>query len=344
MPGETKPTRPTPGTPRRSALETIVHASAAAIILEDPDGRIVTWNPAAEKIFGYPEAEAIGRPISFMIPAERADEFRCNVGRLERGERVEDYETVRLHRDGTLVDVALTLSRVLDDTGRASGLCAIYYDIRPRKEMEQRMAELLERERQRVGRELHDTLGQQLTAVGMLVSSLKAQSSRGPERLDAIARLEQTVEESKGQLRSMMAGVFPVAVDQERLTWSLHDLAHETSRIYGQACRFEDGHAAQVEDGFVATQVFLIAREAVHNAVRHARAKEIVIRLDGEDALHLSVRDDGCGLPETLDDTSTMGMRIMRYRSGLIGGRLQVESGPGGGTRVTLTRRAATRR
>ena len=181
----------------------------AAIVLQDIDGTVRSWNRGAEKLFGHAADDAIGLNIvDVLLPAERRDEFRMNLERLQRDEPVEDFETVRLHKDGSRVDVSLTVSFVTDDAGRASGLCAIYTDIRPRKMMEQQMADLLEKERQRVGRELHDTLGQQLTAVGMLVSSLRTQVGRSPDRTAALARLEQTVEESKGQLRSLIAGVF----------------------------------------------------------------------------------------------------------------------------------------
>ena len=325
----------------KGRLAAVVESNTTAIILLDPDGTVRNWNRGAQKLFGFTPKDVIGRSIgSFLLPPERQGEFRKNVERLSRDEVVEDFETVRLHRDGSRIDVAVTMSMVTDDSGRSPGVFAIYYDIRPRKEMDAQMADLLERERQRVGRELHDTLGQQLTAVGMLVSSLRSQGGHGEERAGALAQLERTVEESKGQLRSLIAGVFPVAVDPERLMWSLRDLAHATSRLYGLQCRIDEGDgAAEIEDGFVATQIFLIAREAVHNAVRHAQAKTIVIRLDGHnDETRLTVIDDGRGLPPTVDETATMGLRIMRYRSGLVGGRLTIETPPGGGTAVTLVR------
>lgn len=320
----------------RNSLEAIVESTAAAILLIDLDGTIRRWNRAAEKLYGYAAPEAVGLHIDILLPPERKEEFRDELVRLGHDERVEGWETVRMHHDGTRIDVALTVSLVKDDTGRATGLCAIYYDIRPRKRLEQQMAELLEQERQRVGRELHDTLGQQLTGVGLLVTSLKAQLGQGSRHDAAVAHLEQAVDQSKAQLRSLIAGTFPVEVDAERLTWALRDLAHETSRRYGLNCRFEDGQAVPIEDSFVATQLFLIAREAVHNAVRHAQAKEIVILLEREGGARLSVRDDGRGMPATVDESATMGLRIMRYRSGLIGGRLHVESRPEGGTVLTM--------
>jgi two-component system CheB/CheR fusion protein len=321
----------------RARLAAVVQSSSTAILVLDFDGTIRTWNAGAEKLFGHAPAEAIGRPVEMLLPAERASEFRDNVARLMRGEPVEDFETVLLHRNGTRVDVALTISAVTDAAGHSSGLCAIFTDIRPRKELEAQMAELLERERQRVGRELHDTLGQQLTAVGMLVSSLKSQAARGEEGSASLVRLEQTVEESKVQLRSIIAGVFPVTVDPERLTWALRDLAHETTRLYGLTCSFEEeGPGPVAEDGFVATQLYLIAREAVHNAVRHAQARELAIRLETGAGTRLSVSDDGQGMPENVDRMATMGLRIMRYRSGVIGGRLRIEPRPGGGTVATV--------
>jgi PAS domain S-box-containing protein len=321
----------------RTQFAAIVQSSGAGILLMDLDGTIRNWNPGAERLFGYTVADAIGRSVEILLPPERQEEFPNEVNRLLRNEPMEDFETVRLHRNGTRIDVALTVSLVREGT-RPTGLCVIYTDIRPRKRLEQKVAELLEQEHQRVGRELHDTLGQQLTAVGMLVSSLKTQLGPRSGQSEAVSRLEQAVELSKVQLRSLIAGTFPVAVDAERLTWVLRDLAHETSRIYGVPCRFEGGEVT-LDDPFAATQLFLTAREAVHNAVRHAKAQEIVIRLEGDGRIGLSVHDNGRGIPSEVDESETMGLRIMRYRCGLIGARLLIEPNPAGGTVVTIALR-----
>ena len=120
----------------RARLAAIIESSDDAIVSKTLDGVIRTWNAGAERLFGYPPAEAVGRPISLIIPPDRLDEERAIVERLRRGERVEHYETVRLARDGRRLDVSLTVSPLRDPDGRVVGASKIARDITGRKRAE----------------------------------------------------------------------------------------------------------------------------------------------------------------------------------------------------------------
>src|SRR5581483_11894872 len=98
----------------RSLLAAVVESSEDAIVSKTLDGRILTWNLAAERLFGYPADEAVGRPITLLIPPDRLDEERMILDRVRQGRRLERYETVRVTRDGQLIDVSLTISPVRD--------------------------------------------------------------------------------------------------------------------------------------------------------------------------------------------------------------------------------------
>jgi PAS domain S-box-containing protein len=139
-------------TAERDALQlvSIVESSDDAIISKDLDGVIQTWNAAAEHLFGYTAEEAVGQPVTMLIPAERQDEEPGILARIRRGERIHHYETVRRRKDGSLVDISLTVSPVRDDKGRIVGASKIARDITERKEAqlklqqsEQRLQELL---------------------------------------------------------------------------------------------------------------------------------------------------------------------------------------------------------
>jgi PAS domain S-box-containing protein len=136
----------------RDALQlvSIVESSDDAIISKDLDGVIQTWNAAAEHLFGYTAEEAVGQPVTMLIPAERQDEEPGILARIRRGERIHHYETVRRRKDGSLVDISLTVSPVRGDSGRIVGASKIARDITERKEVqlklqqsEQRLQELL---------------------------------------------------------------------------------------------------------------------------------------------------------------------------------------------------------
>jgi PAS domain S-box-containing protein len=127
----------------RSALQlvSIVESSDDAIVSKDLDGVIQTWNAAAEHLFGYTEAEAVGQAVAMLIPADRPDEEPGILARLRRGERIHHYETVRRRKDGSLVDISLTVSPMRDGTGKIIGASKIARNITERKEAQRKLLE-----------------------------------------------------------------------------------------------------------------------------------------------------------------------------------------------------------
>ena len=119
-------------------LASIIESSDDAIISKDADGMITSWNPAAERIFGYTAQEVIGRSVTMLIPQERHDEEPGILERIRSGERIDHYETVRRRKDGTPVEISLTVSPIRDDKGRIVGASKIARDITERKQAEKR--------------------------------------------------------------------------------------------------------------------------------------------------------------------------------------------------------------
>jgi PAS domain S-box-containing protein len=129
---------PMPEPPVASWLAAIVESSDDAIVSKTLEGTITSWNPAAERLFGYTAEEVIGRPISILAPPDRENEMPANLERIRRGEKVNRYETVRRRKDGSLVDISLTASPIRDATGRIVGASKIARDITARKQAEER--------------------------------------------------------------------------------------------------------------------------------------------------------------------------------------------------------------
>jgi signal transduction histidine kinase len=162
--------------------------------------------------------------------------------------------------------------------------------------------------------------------------------SRFLPEADATAEIVDLIRVAQEQARALMQGLHPVEVDAAGLTAALDQLASATERRSGIKCTFQCDHPVFVADNDVAIHMFRIAQEAVTNAVRHARAERIEIRLEnGENGLTLQVSDDGIGIPGDLNGATGMGLRIMRHRAGTIAGRLDVRPGTTGGTIVTCT-------
>lgn len=129
----------------RLRLAAIVESSEDAIISKDLDGTITSWNRGAEKLYGYAAEEIVGRPISVLIAPGREDDFPVIMERLARGERIEQYETVRVCKDGRLVDVSLTVSRIRDAAGKIQGASKMARDITQRKRAEDALRRQTER-------------------------------------------------------------------------------------------------------------------------------------------------------------------------------------------------------
>ena len=286
-------------------------------------------------MYGYTREETVGRNITVLHPPERGQEFKQICARVQNGESVRGFETVRLHKDGTPIAVALTASFVESAERNAPTLSLIMHDVRERKQHEQDLASITEQERQRLGRELHDTVGQEVSATSMLVTTLAKQLGEDSASSRLIAQIESHVNQVKLRMRELSRGLFPVALDSAGMQLALERLATEISDVYRIPCRLECEQDLVLADNFRATQLFLIVREATYNAAQHAAPSEIVILVEQNDTLAISVRDDGIGLSPQVSPISGMGLQIMHQRARLLGAVLDIESPLEGGTVVT---------
>lgn len=208
-----------------------------------------------------------------------------------------------------------------------------------RKRLEREVLETTERERRRIGQDLHDGLGQKLTAASLATSGLiTALGSAAPALLPQAENLGRQLLDSITEVRALSHGLAPVALEDDGLTHALHELAEATARTTGVRCVFECPQPVRVPDAALAGHLYRIAQEAVNNALKHATPHELRIGLEQHDGhLLLEVDDDGDGLPETLAAGGGIGLRIMRHRAQLVGGTFTIGSPPAGGTRVTCT-------
>ncbi|MEI6194464.1 MAG: sensor histidine kinase, partial [Verrucomicrobiota bacterium] len=222
-------------------------------------------------------------------------------------------------------------------------LQATVRDITERVRLEQEVLAISERERQRIGNDLHDGLGQMLAGAGYMTNSLRMDlaKSSAPEA-GQLRRIEEVIREAIAQTRSMAMDVHPVGPETNGLMAALEKLAKKTSEQFCIRCDFHCRHPVLFKDNQDATHLFRIAQEAVTNAIKHGSPKRIVITLTQTPVrLNLAIKDDGIGLPPQPPKKPGMGLSIMRYRAGIIGGSLTVQRGTAGGTivecRVRLT-------
>jgi signal transduction histidine kinase len=213
-----------------------------------------------------------------------------------------------------------------------------------RESITARVADLIWREQQSLLHTLHDSVGQTLTGLGMLSTSLGQRLAEAdPENARSAAEIATYAQQALEQVRQLARSLFPVDVDAANLLSALRDLAATTESLYGIHTRVEGRPSEELLNGKVATELYRIAQEAVTNVVKHGRARTIHIRLIGRPRLlELQVLDDGVGLSNS-GSTDGMGLRIMRYRAASIGARLTVGPGPTGGTIVECRLRSTPR-
>jgi signal transduction histidine kinase len=214
---------------------------------------------------------------------------------------------------------------------------ALTEEIRERERLERVLLDVGEAERRRIGRDLHDSLGQFLTGTALAGQVLqeKLAMRSAPEAGDA-ARIVGLVEEAIEVARGFSRGLDPVQIEGGGLAESLRHLAAQTSRVSSVRCVCEVDGSVDVADTAAATHLYRIAQEAITNALKHGRAQRVSLRLvQLNGRVVLSVSDDGTGIPDPARRGDGMGLRIMAHRAAVMGGTFQVRALPSRGTSVT---------
>lgn len=222
----------------------------------------------------------------------------------------------------------------------AQGAGAIFFarDITPRRELERWLLSISDQEQQRIGADLHDGLGQQLTGLSCLAAALRDRLGRiFPAEAEQAGLIASLANEAVAQSRALARGLCPVQLENAGLLVALEELAGQAQTIHGVKCRLEVKGAPPVCDNLTSLHLYRITQEAMHNAVRHGQARHIRLVLFSRRNRHrLTITDDGCGFDVAAPGRTTgAGLRLMGYRAAIIGGTLSLESRPGGGACVT---------
>lgn len=207
-----------------------------------------------------------------------------------------------------------------------------------RKQLERAVLEISDAEQGRIGRDLHDGLGQQLTALELFSVSLAGDlEARSPKLAKSVKKMGEHLREAIKQTRAMANGLSPVSLDEGGLVTAFTKLAEGIRTMAKVDCKFLCPAPMEVSGG-AATHLYRIAQEATNNALKHGRASKIRIALTRNEGLQLTISDNGCGF-SSLDTKRGMGISAMKYRADLIGAELRLDSEPGKGTSVTCTLR-----
>lgn len=316
-------------------FQILAETAREGIILADTRGIIKFINPAVERLFGYRHGELIEQPLTRLMPLEHS---AAHDGYLRQYLQTGQAKIIGVGRqltaqrkDGSRFPIYLSIGDI--KTSHARLFAGVIMDISEQQQLQREILEIPVAEQRRIGQDLHDGLGQHLTGLGLLATSLLNKASK-PE-YDLAAKLARGLQDAIAQVRSLSHGLMPFEIDAAGLEVALENLIDEIRAHGNVKITLIRAEPVQVSDNSAALHIYRVAQEALNNSIKHADASEIEVTLGRDGARgYLSVRDNGRGIALPPEKNEGLGMRIMKHRCGLIDGELRINSAGQDGTEV----------
>lgn len=309
------------------------------------DGTMMYVNPAICRMVGFGQDELMGLkpPFPYWSPEEADRTKDLLLGVLENGNIPDSLELKYRRKDGKPLDVLHNSTFLKDERGKTIGLLSSIVDITERKYLEKQVLVASEEERQRIGRDLHDGVGQYLTGTAFMAKALEDKlRKRSLSEADDMSIVVSNLNEAIDKVRRLARGVTPVQISSDACCVLFREIAEYGEDVLGLSCSFHCDEGITLNDKTVLGQMYMISREALINAAKHSGASEVSISLRGSgDSVCMSVEDNGSANVDMVPDgfQGGMGLSIMRYRAGMIGATLEIVRGQNGGTMVSCTYR-----
>ncbi|MBA4149151.1 MAG: response regulator [Verrucomicrobia bacterium] len=281
-----------------------------------------------------PDQTVIGKTDEELFKLEEADRLtQLKMRVLATGSAVRQEVNCTIGDETRIYDLTV---EPLRENGRITGVTCAGMDITEHKRLEREVLQISEMEQRRIGQDLHDGICQHLTGIellsGVLGQNLEKISEPHARQAEKIA---EHVRDVIGQTRSLARGLSPVVLESEGLMAALGELVASTEKFFNVKCTFVCDPPVYVHGLITATHLFRIAQEAVTNAIKHGKAKEIEISLRVKlDKVVLAIKDNGIGFAPAQQRGQGMGLRIMQYRAATIGANLLIQRQVAGGMTV----------
>ncbi len=316
----------------------MIDSMLEGVAVIDQHGVIEISNPAFDALFGYLRGELIGQEMSQLAgwPFQHRDRWQAAAAEAAASpdnSMVLEFDGRR--RNGQHFAAAGVLSG-FDVAGRNRSL-VVLQDVSERKQLERAVLQAVNREQYRIGNDLHDGLGQELTGIALMLRGLAGRlTTEYPPILPEIEGITRLVSSAIESTRALARGLSPVNLERGGLQDALEGLAMHATELYGVPTVFTHRLPGnRVLNPELANHLYRIAQEAVRNAVRHGHARSIRLHLSAVRAkVRLAITDDGIGMPAEAMDAAGMGLKIMRYRARILGGEVSFEAAEPSGTRI----------
>jgi len=316
---------------QKEHYHTVIQTALDGFLRMKRDGKILEVNQAFAELLDSGIHAFCGRNAFHDSPALFDDEVRKRVGELDTEGSARLYTLLHWERD-QCTEVILSLRCDGDE------VFGFVHDISGQRRLEREVLSISEEERGRFGRELHDGLGQQLTAIEVMIHTLRRdlQQDRS-SRVTTADEISKYVRSSITQTRRLAHGLAPITLEENGLAAALSDLA-SMSAAAGLPCDCQVNASIVVGDSTAATHLYRIAQEALNNSLKHANASRITLSLkERGDGVELSIADNGIGMQKRTGRKAGMGLEIMQHRARLIGGQITVRSVRGKGVTIVCS-------
>lgn len=291
--------------------------------------RMIYLSPGYQKLWGRTSLYQSPQDwLAHIAPEDRERVWEAAQTKQSTGE----YDLVyRIRRpDGSIRWIHDRAFPVRDESGEVCRVAGIADDITERKMIEKELIEISDREQCRFGQDLHDGLCQHLAGIEYLTQSLKASlAEKSHPEADQAAQIAMLIGQASAHAHDLSRGLSPVPLEAGGLMSALQELAATTERLFRVRCELRSDGKVLIHDNAAATHLYRIAQEAVSNAIKHGKARCMVINLARDrDWTVLSIKNDGAELPENQPGNVGLGGRIMNFRAGMIGGVIEMRHAP----------------
>ncbi len=320
-------------------LHTIFNSMSIGMTVISRDHRYISVNRRFAEMVSVDQEELLGKQCFELWDNVICSSGSCPVKNLFFGtiQFPYEYEMKYVNPQGKELLFQFIIMPYFERDGSMAGIISNVIDITEKREILLKLTNIIDDERRNISYELHDDLGQNLTAIGFIMESIRQKTSNPPRwLLDKINETSELVIMAQNKTRSLSKILSPVDIGRDGLRVSLEIMARSMERVYDIKCDISVDDGFEIDDNNIATILFYITREASTNSVKHGKSKNISIHAYRDDTTRgIIIRDDGTGIGKAIADTG-IGLRIMKYRSQIIGATFSMENNASGGVEVAV--------
>lgn len=302
-------------------LEALLNVTTESIILFEKNGIIHAINETAAGRLGNPKEEFNGKCFYDYLPVDIANSRKRHVDEVIQTGMPLRFED---ERENYLFDI--NLYPILNNNSEVESIAFFARDLSPILKLQKEIISISENERQRIGLDLHDDLGQHLTAIKYMVTNTKQKIFYNEKvKSEDLDEISSNISHAVDRVRGMAKGLYPITIEKNGFLIALEEMCNEVEKIFKVSCIIETDGNITIKDNIKAMHLFYIAKESINNAIKHAKSKKILLFLSARDSIFHMIIENNFGPSGHQRSTRGIGIDIMKYRSNAIGGTLRIK-------------------